>query len=129
MNILLMHLTETKQMLGNFLMKMGSVIGVLFITCLSHNAVCEEKLNEVMTPNSWAKDPNGCLLDGEFYPVGEMEAMNRKEIENREHEGEYVSDGEAIMMQCTYLVDTEKSDHPEVGKREYTWVAFSWTTF
>jgi len=75
---------------------------------------------------SWEDDSNGCELEGKTYPIGEMIAMNRNEIEAHEKQGGYVHDAEAIMMKCTYLVDPMASDHPAVGKRDYRWVAFSW---
>jgi len=76
--------------------------------------------------NSWEKDPYGCELEGKQFPVGKMLAMNRKDIVKHQINGGYVSDGEAVMMICTYLVDPISSDHPKVGERDYRWAAFSW---
>ena len=76
---------------------------------------------------SWEDDLGGCELDGKTYQVGEMLAMNRKAIDEYKSKGGYVSDGEAIMMKCTYLVNPLSSDHPKVSDRDYRWVGFSWT--
>lgn len=65
-------------------------------------------------------------MENEFYPVGEVVAMNRLAIEEREAQGKYVSDGEAILMSCQYLVNPDHTDHPSVHDRQYVWVSFSW---
>lgn len=101
-----------------------------FISIVSVMAFCPVFADEpqfLAHSNSWEKDSYGCELEGMNFQVGEMLAMNRKAIIEHESNGGYVSDGEAIMMICTYLVDPMSSDHPKVGERNYKWVAFSWT--
>jgi len=104
---------------------MASGIGLFLI---SLNVYCEEYIPFLKHSNSWIEDKNGCELEGDLYPIGEKIAMNRKAIELHEKDGGYVSDGEAILMECSYLVDSASTDHPKLGQREYVWVSFSWTT-
>tara|TARA_R110002072_G_scaffold303138_1_gene495390 strand:- start:3909 stop:4232 length:324 start_codon:yes stop_codon:yes gene_type:complete len=100
------------------------IIGLitLFIPMVSH----AEGSFPLEHSNSWDEDRNGCMLNEKRYPVGKMLAMNRALIESHQNNGGFVSDGDAIMMRCTYLVDPLAEDHPKVAEREYRWVAFSW---
>jgi len=77
------------------------------------------------TQSAEAKEA-GCMLNGTLQRVGAMEAVNDLEIAEREGKGEYVPDGEAVMMRCTFLVDPKAEKWPAPEKRVYKWVAFSW---
>ena len=50
--------------------------------------------------------------------------MNSKELKAYKNKtGFRASDGFAVMMECLYLVDPTKNDHPAPDKRKYVWVA------
>lgn len=69
----------------------------------------------------------GCELNGEFYKVGELESMNKVDLDEfKRITGYRANDGYAVMMMCTYRVDSTSNDHPPVNERTYEWVAFSW---
>jgi hypothetical protein len=78
--------------------------------------------------NSWLEDTKGCGMDGseEVYKIGELVAMNQKAIDEYEKSGGYVHDGEAVLMQCQYIVNPSNDDHPDLESRKYIWVSFSW---
>jgi hypothetical protein len=66
----------------------------------------------------------GCYIGKKLYTVGESELMNREALAlYKEKTGYNPSDAFAVLMQCLYIVDPQSSDHPEVNKRKYIWVA------
>lgn len=78
--------------------------------------------------NAWLPDDSkGCLFEGEKYEFGHLLAMNIDELDAyKANTGYRASDGYAVMMVCSYLVDPRIGDHPVPDEREYKWVAFSW---
>ena len=69
----------------------------------------------------------GCLApDGTRYPPGKRYTLNQHELDQRKAAGEWVSDGDAILAQCQFLVDVTTSQHPVPEQRRYVWVSFEW---
>lgn len=75
--------------------------------------------------NIQAKDI-GCVYNGDYYKVGDMQTMNSKQLAERVKAGEEISDADAVLMQCTYLVNPSEPAHPDLSERQYVWVAFDW---
>ncbi|MDA0146166.1 hypothetical protein OCT63_18225 [Vibrio sp. RW] len=78
--------------------------------------------------NAWdTTSEEGCYHNGEFFHVGEIEAMNKADLdEYMSATGYRASDGYAVMMLCTYDVVPSLGDHPKPGDRTHKWVAYSW---
>ncbi|MGF1826827.1 hypothetical protein [Vibrio splendidus] len=99
---------------------------LLLMTALDVHASEEEP--ELGPYNAWQSDDSkGCNYEGEKYEFGHLLAMNLDELEAyKANTGYRASDGYAVLMVCTYLVDPLAGDHPVVDERDYKWVAFSW---
>ncbi|KAB0482437.1 hypothetical protein F7Q91_03245 [Vibrio chagasii] len=78
--------------------------------------------------NAWnVEESEGCTYNGEKFAFGELKAMNQPELEEfKVSTGYQASDGYAVLMICSYLVNPQSNDHPPSKARDYRWVAFSW---
>jgi hypothetical protein len=115
---------DQKQTVNLFLLAVLAII--LFAIFKEARAADEVTFDKVY--QAWeTTSTEGCQLDGQFYKVGEIEAMNKADLADfKQMSGYRASDGNAVMMMCTYNVDPTSNDHPPVNERTYAWVAFSW---
>jgi hypothetical protein len=66
----------------------------------------------------------GCKLGDKVFPIGRRKQMNHQElVDYKIATGYRASDGYAVMMMCSYIVDASHNDHPTPKKRVYLWVA------
>ncbi len=102
----------------------------LLVSCAiatSGNSVASETPIEFKTYEAWDHNDKGCLADGRYHEVGSLLQMNREALAAfKERTGHTASDGYAVLMQCTYLVDSKADDHPNPSERRYVWVGFNW---
>ncbi len=96
--------------------------------CVSISSNANELPPEFKEYNAWADDSGkGCEYRGQRYAFGDKTLMNSEAINAyKERTGYMPSDGYGILMQCTYMVDTNTDDHPPLEARKYVWAAFSW---
>jgi hypothetical protein len=106
---------------------LSTALMVSFSIGTFENSVASERPVEFKAYEAWNHNDQGCLADGHYHEVGTILQMNKEALSAfKTRTGHIASDGYAVLMQCTYLVDSEADDHPRPSERRYVWVGFSW---
>ena len=87
--------------------KMASTL--LLMTALFHASLLGAKEDD--------PSPAGCVHHSVRYDIGTVMVMNPTSA---------TSDGEATLMICTFVVDSEQDQYPALAHRRYVWTAFHW---
>ncbi len=104
---------------------MNKLIITMCLAVFSSNASASKEAEFFAHYNAWERSDIGCELNGRYYEVGELEAVNLSDLKQYEAEtGLRPSDGYAVMMMCTFLVEPTDEDYPKPDKRKFVWVAF-----
>lgn len=115
---------DQKQTVNLFL---AAVLAIILLAIFKEAKAADVRTFDKVYQAWETNSTEGCELDGQFYNLGEIEAMNKADLEDfKQMSGYRASDGYAVMMMCTYNVDPAANDHPAVNERTYSWVAFSW---
>lgn len=105
-------------------LKVNKMIVSILLGLFTSSSIASE---EVFFPsyNAWQESKTGCYLNGQQYQVGEIEAMNLEDLNDFKIEtGFRASDGYAVMMMCSFLVEPSDEDYPLPNKRKFVWVAY-----
>lgn len=101
-------------------------VKTIVITALT-SGVAYAGENKFKNYNAWQQSLSGCEYEGETYPVGYTQAVNDADLQAYEKNTGYrASDGYAVMMLCSFLVDPDMGDYPLPKERKFVWVAYSY---
>lgn len=76
------------------------------------------------------ESPSGCKLNNKTYKVGHIKALNENDMKRFEVDnGVSASDGDAILMMCSFIVKPSEGDYPHPEQRQHVWVAYSYSMF